>query len=280
MGGSGWVPSLGLLGRLSDQRSAAPTAPKTRPPKMCHPILSNVQYPGPPTHTRPSPVGTNDGTIPPNTNPRTQPLTPHPSTHPQKSDAKRLLALYHDCLVQRPIATKAATSALISALGDLLATWKGGSPRNSRRTLAFFLFGGAVTGPVCHYWYGFLEARLKRLQGARYVCACVRAYMRVWVYVYVWTFVSGCTGPSHSPTKTTNHPPLPPPPQPSNVAAKVFLDKALFTPPFLAVTLFLLRLLESGRPGASLAGARAAYWPALKMNLKVGKEERKARPTL
>ena len=58
----------------------------------------------------------------------------------------------------------------------------------------------------------------------------------------------------------------------SNVAAKVFLDKALFTPPFLAVTLFLLRLLESGRPGASLAGARAAYWPALKMNLKVGKE--------
>lgn len=57
----------------------------------------------------------------------------------------------------------------------------------------------------------------------------------------------------------------------SNVAAKVFLDKAVFTPPFLAVTLFLLRLLESGRPKASLAGARAVYLPSLKTNLKVGR---------
>jgi hypothetical protein len=134
---------------------------------------------------------------------------------------KRVLALYHDCLVQRPITTKALTSAIISALGDLLATWKGGSPRNLRRTLAFFVFGGAVTGPVCHYWYGFLEAKLKRLQGAK------------------------------------------------NVAAKVFLDKVLFTPPFLAATLFLLRLLESGRPKAALDGARTVYLPSLKTNLKV-----------
>ncbi len=73
--------------------------------------------------------------------------------------------------MQRPIATKALTSAIISALGDLLATWKGGSPRNLRRTLAFFIYGGAVTGPVCHFWYGFLEEKLKRLQGARYVRA-------------------------------------------------------------------------------------------------------------
>lgn len=55
----------------------------------------------------------------------------------------------------------------------------------------------------------------------------------------------------------------------SNVAAKVFLDKAVFTPPFLAVTLFLLRFLESGRPKASLEGARAVYLPSLKANLKV-----------
>jgi hypothetical protein len=53
------------------------------------------------------------------------------------------------------------------------------------------------------------------------------------------------------------------------VAAKVFLDKALFTPPFLALTLFLLRLLESGRPKASLTGAKSAYFPALRTNLKV-----------
>jgi hypothetical protein len=59
------------------------------------------------------------------------------------------------------------------------------------------------------------------------------------------------------------------------VAAKVLLDKALFTPPFLAVTLFLLRLLESGRPQASLAGATSVYLPALKTNLKVSKRRRK-----
>jgi hypothetical protein len=102
-----------------------------------------------------------------------------------------VLALYHDCLVQRPITTKALTSAIISALGDLLATWKGGSPRNLRRTLAFFIYGGAVTGPVCHYWYGFLEQRLKKLQGARYVsvdpgeCVCVRVCVCVCVFVCV-----------------------------------------------------------------------------------------------
>lgn len=79
------------------------------------------------------------------------------------------MALYDDALVRRPIATKALTSAVIAALGDLLATWKGGSPKNLRRTLAFFVFGGAVTGPACHFWYGFLEAKLKRLQGARCV---------------------------------------------------------------------------------------------------------------
>ena len=54
-----------------------------------------------------------------------------------------------------------------------------------------------------------------------------------------------------------------------NITAKVILDKLFFTPPFLAVTLFTLRLLESGKAGAAWAGTKSVYVPTLKTNLKV-----------
>ncbi|EWM30595.1 peroxisomal membrane protein 2 [Nannochloropsis gaditana] len=139
-----------------------------------------------------------------------------------KAELKRLLRAYHHCLVTRPVLTKALTSAVISALGDILASsGKGGRGRSGRRTLGFFLFGGLVTGPLCHYWYGLLEKKVRGLQGGK------------------------------------------------NVAMKVLLDKLLFTPPFLALTLFLLRLLESGRPGAAWRGMKQVYFPTLKTNLQV-----------
>lgn len=91
---------------------------------------------------------------------------PPPFTSRGRQLHKRLLHAYHTSLTERPLATKAATSAIIAALGDTLASWKSGK-RNLRRTLAFFLFGGCITAPILHWWYGVLErvsARLK-LQG-------------------------------------------------------------------------------------------------------------------
>jgi hypothetical protein len=73
---------------------------------------------------------------------------------------KRALAAYHSALVKRPILTKSVTSAIIGAFGDLLAAWKMGGKRNLRRTLSFFIYCG-ITGPLYHWWYGFLERRVK-----------------------------------------------------------------------------------------------------------------------
>lgn len=80
-----------------------------------------------------------------------------------QSPFKRLLSAYHTSLTERPLATKAATSASIAALGDILASWRGGKG-NPRRTLAFFLFGGCITAPLLHWWYGLLERTCNRMR--------------------------------------------------------------------------------------------------------------------
>jgi hypothetical protein len=54
-----------------------------------------------------------------------------------------------------------------------------------------------------------------------------------------------------------------------NVLAKVAMDRFLMTPPYLALTLFGLRVLETGRPRASLEGARRVYGGALVKNYQV-----------
>ncbi|TMW56259.1 hypothetical protein Poli38472_008907 [Pythium oligandrum] len=67
---------------------------------------------------------------------------------------------YQTALATHPIRTKAITSAFVGMFGEILGhvlkhkTLKGLSPR---QVLAFFAFGGFVTGPVLHYWYMFLE---------------------------------------------------------------------------------------------------------------------------
>ncbi|ETO61928.1 hypothetical protein F444_20098 [Phytophthora nicotianae P1976] len=60
------------------------------------------------------------------------------------------------------IETKALTSAGVAMLGEVLGhvlkhkTLRGLSPR---QMLAFFASGGVVTGPVLHFWYGYLETQ-------------------------------------------------------------------------------------------------------------------------
>ncbi|KAG1693433.1 hypothetical protein DVH05_023516 [Phytophthora capsici] len=61
-----------------------------------------------------------------------------------------------------PLRTKAVTSAGVAMLGEVLGhmlkhkTLRGLSPR---QMLAFFAFGGVVTGPVLHFWYEYLETQ-------------------------------------------------------------------------------------------------------------------------
>ncbi|ETM33451.1 hypothetical protein L914_19315 [Phytophthora nicotianae] len=68
----------------------------------------------------------------------------------------------HRVLCNVAIRTKALTSAGVAMLGEVLGhvlkhkTLRGLSPR---QMLAFFAFGGVVTGPVLHFWYGYLETQ-------------------------------------------------------------------------------------------------------------------------
>ncbi|TYZ64458.1 hypothetical protein PybrP1_001718 [[Pythium] brassicae (nom. inval.)] len=67
---------------------------------------------------------------------------------------------YQVALKKNPVRTKALTSASVAMLGEVLGhflkhkTLRGLS---LRQMLAFFTFGGVVTGPLLHYWYGLLE---------------------------------------------------------------------------------------------------------------------------
>jgi hypothetical protein len=53
------------------------------------------------------------------------------------------------------------------------------------------------------------------------------------------------------------------------VAVKLLLDRLVYTPPFLALTLVTLRLLESGRLGRSVNEAKRIYLGTLLTNYKV-----------
>ncbi|KAH7488119.1 peroxisomal membrane protein pxmp2 4-like protein [Phytophthora ramorum] len=130
---------------------------------------------------------------------------------------------YQLALQTNPLRTKAVTSAGVAMLGEVLGhvlkykTLRGLSPR---QMLAFFLFGGAVTGPVLHYWYGYLETQ------------------RV-------------TKEKLTPNK------------------KLLLDRLLFTPPMVALTIFSLGVMRGSSPKASRENLSRVYWGALQMNWKV-----------
>ncbi|KAF4044231.1 Mpv17 / PMP22 family [Phytophthora infestans] len=67
---------------------------------------------------------------------------------------------YQLALQTNPLRTKAVTSAGVAMLGEVLGhvlkhnTLRGLS---LRQMLAFFAFGGIITGPMLHVWYGYLE---------------------------------------------------------------------------------------------------------------------------
>lgn len=54
------------------------------------------------------------------------------------------------------------------------------------------------------------------------------------------------------------------------MAVRLLLDRLVYTPPFLVLTLVTLRLLESGRLRQSVLETRKIYFGALITNYKVG----------
>ncbi|XP_031557667.1 peroxisomal membrane protein 2-like [Actinia tenebrosa] len=77
----------------------------------------------------------------------------------------QLLAQYNYYLRTRPVLTKSITSAITSGLGQLLSQKSRisqGKGVDVRAVAAFSTFGFAVTGPLVHYFYQFLEEYLPK----------------------------------------------------------------------------------------------------------------------
>lgn len=70
------------------------------------------------------------------------------------------LDLYSDALDANPVLTKALTSCVGFFIGDRLAQTIGGLPFDPFRSLRLSLYGLLLDGPVGHWWYEVLDARV------------------------------------------------------------------------------------------------------------------------
>ncbi|KAH9114573.1 hypothetical protein AeMF1_011343 [Aphanomyces euteiches] len=135
-----------------------------------------------------------------------------------------LAAEYQKELKERPLRTKALTSASMGICGEILAHVLKKKPIYTvslRRVLAFGVFGGAITGPLMHFWYGVLEQ-----------------------------------------VRTRDDKSLTP-------MQKLFLDRLVLTPPFVALTIFALGVLNGACVQAARSNVRATYFSTLFMNWRV-----------
>ena len=116
--------------------------------------------------------------------------TPPPG-NPLFHKLKAILRAYRSALVTSPLKTKALTSCVISLLGELLGAYikrrkffleyKYANPAHAPRLIdikrfaIFGFYGLAITGPLFHWWYGFLEkiTREGNITGAKGIMAKV-----------------------------------------------------------------------------------------------------------
>ncbi|KAI5091324.1 peroxisomal membrane protein 2, partial [Silurus meridionalis] len=142
----------------------------------------------------------------------------------------RLLQQYLHLLKKYPVITKSVTSAVLSALGNLLSQaleakkklkeGQSGKEVDVNGPVRFAVYGLVFTGPLSHYFYQLLELMF----------------------------------PASAPFSTLK---------------RLLLERLIFAPAFLLLFFVVMNSLE-GKTNADLqAKLKARYWPALKMNWKV-----------
>ncbi|XP_008333767.1 peroxisomal membrane protein 2 [Cynoglossus semilaevis] len=142
----------------------------------------------------------------------------------------RLLQQYLLLLKKYPILTKSVTSAIISALGNLLSQFVEARKKaknevsiseiDAAAAARFAIYGLIITGPVSHYFYQLME---------------------VWM-------------------PTTD---------PYCIVKRLLLDRLFFAPGFLLIFYFVMNVLEAKGWKDFEQKMRQSYLTALKMNWKV-----------
>ena len=148
---------------------------------------------------------------------------------------------YLDSLHDKPLQTKALTSATLAACSDMLAQrLSSPAPLNWRRTATVALFGLLWSGPANHYWQAVLERIFPPGKGDA---------MRRWGVCGG----EGRGGAAHGPPHTRMHAPTPPRTHATHSVKKVALDQLTFGPlNNICVMLFFAVVVE----GRSLRYAR------------------------
>ncbi|XP_053727345.1 peroxisomal membrane protein 2 [Synchiropus splendidus] len=142
----------------------------------------------------------------------------------------RLLHQYLFLLKRYPILTKSVTSAVISALGNILSQYlesrkkaKNGaavSKMDAAGPARYAIYGLLITGPVSHFFYQLMEA---------------------WI----------------------------PSTDPHCLLKRLMLDRLVFAPGFLLIFFFVMNILEVKGWEDFEKKMRRTYWTALKMNWRV-----------
>ncbi len=99
------------------------------------------------------------------------------ASNPLFHKLKQILRAYRTALLTSPLKTKALTSCIISLLGEVLGAYirrrkyfleyKYANPEfaprlvDVKRLAIFGFYGLAITGPLFHWWYGFLERMVR-----------------------------------------------------------------------------------------------------------------------
>jgi hypothetical protein len=70
-----------------------------------------------------------------------------------------LFRRYNVVLKKRPILTQTATATSLAGLGDLIVQMSSEKAFNTTKFLGFTAYAGAYSGPLMHFWFGFLARR-------------------------------------------------------------------------------------------------------------------------
>lgn len=89
----------------------------------------------------------------------TKPHLPRGGGGTPPASTPSLLTKYNDVLTTSPVLTKSTTTAIVTAIGDIIAQHLEKSALAGfklRRFFAFTITGGLFVGPTVHFWYNYL----------------------------------------------------------------------------------------------------------------------------